>query len=558
MVLTYSTPTNRPRGRPIRNAESVSASMPLRNPTSPLIDTPITNIAVAALPSPSPNSNFATDHTFQHLIASVLSTDVRAQNTTLCYEPKRKEFEEYCEYRYSSDIFRHVRYIVDHQKVYDFMWYQTLRERRPRGRKRTNDSGLRQYFCPEDFESILEKYRNISDGDSFHPTNPMAIETWLAYISAIKTLYVEQVAQNRNTHHWDFIVNNDVQNLRKYVKTRQPRLKKENYAEKLDYEFAPFTVVSKHKEIELGLWNRGSLHGPIACLSWLRSRYCYLQTFSGVLRCESLTKAELSDLLHVNLQKHSDIHLISLLVLQIATGKTNKGVRLYGRLMRHKDVSLCGFGALGFYLLYRFYITGEMPVDFTNNSCWYDIKLLIKAKNECNKTEMAANTYARKIKLVLDELNITSNHFAHLGRVLGAAHLEFLEADSSDIQELGNWNPSMQKQRYSTKIPMGIIRMMAGFVADNGIHYNPRTTVVPESDLLDMVFPWVGDCWNNVREANRNGSDLKTAEHFLSLMDHLKTIVLQDAAALLYYHPERRNYPLFQMDVFNSEQFSVS
>ena len=77
------------------------------------------------------------------------------------------------------------------------------------------------------------------------------------------------------------------------------------------------------------MWEKASGSGWRSCLAWLRNRYCFLQTYSGILRCESVQKAELSDLLSIDMQKSSDIHNIELLVMQIATGKTNQGRRLY-------------------------------------------------------------------------------------------------------------------------------------------------------------------------------------------------------------------------------------
>jgi hypothetical protein len=56
-----------------------------------------------------------------------------------------------------------------------------------------------------------------------------------------------------------------------------------------------------------------------------------------------------------------------------------------------------------------------------------------------------------------------------------------LEEESDAIQQLGNWNPSMQDSCYSTKLPMRPIWKLAGFVNANGMHYNPYMQVeVPE------------------------------------------------------------------------------
>lgn len=242
-------------------------------------------------------------------------------------------------------------------------------------------------------------------------------------------------------------------------------------------------------------------------------------------------------------------------------GKTNNGQTLYGRLMRHKDVRMCGFGALAFYLLYRFQCTGEMspPPDFTDNSTWFDIKLLVDCTSSSNSKAMNSNIYARAIKEVLKELGIFTNHYLHIGRVLGPILAEFNEAPSGDIQCLGNWRPSMQQQRYSSKIPLGIIRTMAGFTMDASVHYNTRTAVEPPECLVLNVFPWVDECMRQVQTCeDSTGSNLCTAQAFLGLMSQLRIIALQDAAAMRVLHPERCDNPLFSLPVFQSDEFNVS
>jgi Centromere DNA-binding protein complex CBF3 subunit, domain 2 len=102
------------------------------------------------------------------------------------------------------------------------------------------------------------------------------------------------------------------------------------------------------------------------------------------LRGESVYKAELSNLFHVFYKVDKDVHPLMVVVQQLASGKTNNNQKLYGRVMRHKDVNLCATGALGFYLMYRrFQVIDEMntPPDFADNEAWYRIKLLVQPYN---------------------------------------------------------------------------------------------------------------------------------------------------------------------------------
>jgi hypothetical protein len=51
--------------------------------------------------------------------------------------------------------------------------------------------------------------------------------------------------------------------------------------------------------------------------------------------------------------------------------------------MRHKYVNMCLIGALGFYLMARFDMTGE-KFDFSDNSSWNNRKLLVSPTHSKN------------------------------------------------------------------------------------------------------------------------------------------------------------------------------
>ena len=167
--------------------------------------------------------------------------------------------------------------------------------------------------------------------------------------------------------------------------------------------------------------------------------------------------------------------------------------------MRHKDVQLCPVGSLAFYLAYRFSITREFEgfalEDWLENSHWFNQKLLVEVfRLDRDFTICMSNdTYSKAIKEVLNKLGIASNHWVHLGRTLGPKILEFLEIEAEEIRWLGNWDPKIQEKSYSLKLPMKAIRAIAGFVLANGMHYNPRTTMVVSEELARKTpfgFAW--------------------------------------------------------------------
>lgn len=293
----------------------------------------------------------------------------------------------------------------------------------------------------------------------------------------------------------------------------------------------------------------------------------FLFTLSGVLRMESLNSAELSDCFLIRgKNKAKDPQEWDCFVMQLLDGKTNNGKVFYGRSMRHKDVRLCPISALGFYLLSRFKLScefdGDRCPDFTDNSSWYDIKLLISfgTHNGAETAEQGRtrpirdNNYTQFTKKILLHLNIPSKHFQHLGRIFGLQNLQWLEMDEDFIRMLGNWSPNVRDECYSTNLPLKAMRAAAGFTTFDGRYFNPRALVFPPKELEKKIFPFADDASEKVKTAiktrgSRMGGDyLGAAAGFLHMLLRLRTIILQDAAALKVLHPERCNGHTF----FNS------
>ena len=268
---------------------------------------------------------------------------------------------------------------------------------------------------------------------------------------------------------WDDLWTKEFHDLQKHVTQRAPKLKKATYQEKAIAEFLPYQFVDQFENIEAELWkesdkNRG--HRVVA--SGLRNRYVLLHITMGILRCESLYRAKLSDFCGVIVPPNDrDAHRMFIMVNQIPFGKTNHGRVLYGRATRHKHVKLCPIAAFAFYLQYRFHVTDEF-LDFTiedwcDNKKWFDIKLLVDVATGDNTLELANDQYARKLKEVLQRLGLPMSILVHFGRKLGPRILDLLEEESREIERLGNWNPSIQDGCYSTKLPLKPIRKMAGY-----------------------------------------------------------------------------------------------
>jgi len=274
-----------------------------------------------------------------------------------------------------------------------------------------------------------------------------------------------------------------MEELAKQVKTRLPFIKKATYQEKITSEFAPYTIVERYPDIEDGLSNdsaKSTCPRQVACQ--LRHRYCIQHTASGILQSESLYPAEFSDFLMLCPPRTElDVHPPDIMVSQITVGKTNHGRLLYGRAMRHRDAQLCAIGALSFYVMYRFHHTQEFAHltvdDWLDNRKWFDVKLLADIHAPDKTKEMGSDSYGHHISSILHHLGLPVNKLLHLGSNVGARILDLLEEEDEAIRKMGQWNPSVYDTSYSSKLPMGPMRKLAGYVGNHQLYFNTRPVV---------------------------------------------------------------------------------
>ena len=295
-----------------------------------------------------------------------MQEDMQPENTQKAMDPKAKEFFTYCDVVYGNDPFK---YILEYTKVYKFMYYQSFREQKKRGGKMTG--GEKDYFDVEVYNELMGQF-NGYDPDSPdavnnypRPEKPIGKATFDQYKAVFRKLYKVQKARNVLNLQWDSIWMMGLDKMASHVKTRAPRVKRQSYQEKVDGEFAPYVIVEQYPEFEEVLWNDSNVTSQRMIATWLRHRYCVQHLTAGILRCESLSKAEWSDFLGITIpKKFTDVDDMYCMINQIPLGKTNKGRTLYGRAVRHKDVKLCCIGGLALYAQYRFECTGEFA-EFT-------------------------------------------------------------------------------------------------------------------------------------------------------------------------------------------------
>ena len=281
------------------------------NQQSQRLALPIEDVANTTFSPPPP------DNTHLELAAIELQSNARPPNTRLAYDKRVQEYYAYCDHCYPHDQFR---YTLKYEYVYPFFFYQVMRGQRKRGGRKTSAGVV---FDADDYDAVMldnaDWYRS-KVGLPPTPDNPVGDSTISMYKTVLKNMWKEQKALGNNGRTWHEIWLIHLENLHKWVKKRQPEWNKRNYKEKVDNDFAPYQAAEHFHRIEDEMWRRG--HGSIKSgFAWIRHRFCMLFTTSGILRCESLFKAELSDFLGLTLKKETDSHMIYIMIMQMATGK---------------------------------------------------------------------------------------------------------------------------------------------------------------------------------------------------------------------------------------------
>jgi Centromere DNA-binding protein complex CBF3 subunit, domain 2 len=334
----------------------------------------------------------------------------RPENSQRVYEPKITEFELFCDHVYPHCQFR---YNMDGEKFYKFLFWTAFREQKKRGGKKTDKPPV---FDADAYDEVCASFSNGSVVVNYpNPTKPVCESTFVQYKAVLKSIHVEQRSLGVCNLSWDLIWTLDCANLQKHVKERLPALKKANFVEKMDGEFAPYAIVERYDEIEALLWEDSRKSTNRRCIAAnIRHRACTLLLSTGILRSDSVHHCEISDFFSLRPPKlDKDVHEIWLLMMGIPVGKTTHGKKQYGRATRHKNVLLCCCGAISLYLNYRISHSHEfqdMTVDeWLDNSHWFSIKFLVDVNGSDYSREMKSDGYSDHIKSVLKRLNLPFN-----------------------------------------------------------------------------------------------------------------------------------------------------
>ena len=84
-------------------------------------------------------------------VAIALSNGHRPSNTKKAYDPKKKEWYDFCDHQYRS-LEPYMRYTVNNDKLYRFIYYQCFREQKTR---KGVGRGVVQGFKPSEYDRVM-------------------------------------------------------------------------------------------------------------------------------------------------------------------------------------------------------------------------------------------------------------------------------------------------------------------------------------------------------------------------------------------------------------------
>jgi hypothetical protein len=285
----------------------------LRTPLAPLI-----------MSMDSPSTTARNRSVNLGLITEAVSRSFAVENTKKVYDRVKREWTDFCQFITDDDD--DFPSFMNAEKVSDFMFYQCFRKRQKVGGR---NGGAALSFNHEDYTAVLDQYRdayalwkrsnekNVSFPDP--GVDGVGRSAIMQYRAGLRKIFDTQVATNQNNHAWDRVWTVQSKNLVKIVESRRVRVKRDKYEEKVTKEFAGYHAVERFDEIEQVFWDSG-FDNIRSSFPYIRYRMLFLYTTSGILRCESLQKAELSDFQGLTVKKETDIHPLYVMISQIPEG----------------------------------------------------------------------------------------------------------------------------------------------------------------------------------------------------------------------------------------------
>ncbi|KAL2140333.1 hypothetical protein VTI28DRAFT_3977 [Corynascus sepedonium] len=440
----------------------------------------------------------------------------RPKNTSLAYEPKQREFQDFCRRKQYQD-----------------------------GDTVTEDKLL--LFLVEDVVNRPLKTRSPKiDKNVPQERTRLAWRSVCSYITAITDLYHTQKARGMNIHP-----SPREDNVRDYLKTLQRRdahQEKDNYADKGRGTLLGGYTEEEFERVCYELWMRGSASPEYH----LRTLVDFLLGHYMLARGGDRRVAELSDLSTFEFPSEGPTRCMPL-ILTTRAGKQNQHGRLEtAGALRNKKPLICMLSGLAFYLLYRWDLTDEPFPDFSRRAAWYDIRLL---KSHSVDRTAALSYYTQRDWAVkaFGYAGITSRKKTHVGHSSGAKTAELKGVSEDQIRSAGRWNQEQMVRCYLNTLPRNFMRLMAGHPSNMGRFEIRRAGLTPPEALLSMIWPEL-DRWRDQFGPGPDQVNDFAAMGLTNLLFYLREVVLQDSALLMHQFPDNPvwNHPVFRHEAYQA------
>jgi hypothetical protein len=414
---------------------------------------------------------------------------------------------------------------------------------------------------PEEAVYLLQDYKNKAiDIDAVVETASPAnsegtlysLSTIEAYVAAVMQLWHQQVA-----HGHPNTVNPRGTAVKGFLNQRRlqrARLDRENYVDRgIDGINSGY---NQDQWLQIHSWlltNVDTYHQN------LRTRVDLLFGHYYLLRGENRRNLDISHLAVIQYPSDEGPTPCDCLVLTIREGKLNKvGNIEHMGSFRHKNPLLCSQGSLAQYFFYRWHIAGEAPPTFRRRRDWYNIKALVGADRQ---EPLAYRTQLAETWRVYGAVGLTSKAKTHLPRAAGARDARIHGVAIDQISSAGHWNHSALHQSYLTHLPRDFLKIVAGFSASKGDYYLVRANIRPPASLQAQIWPWIEDWAPRFYRRSKRltwaqgglDEDDMAGNSFITLMTHLRTVLLQDLAVL---EPQFPGLPFFQTRPFYGPEWN--
>ena len=130
-------------------------------------------------------------------------------------------------------------------------------------------------------------------------------------------MWLQQRDDGINTHAEEIVFGTKLSKVMLHVKQRKPRMDKKKFKENVNNESAPMEAVQHISAIEESFFHNGisKTGGNRVIHAALRDRFTFLATMCGLLRGETLFKAELSDVFRIIVKKDEDPHPLFVMMM---------------------------------------------------------------------------------------------------------------------------------------------------------------------------------------------------------------------------------------------------